>query len=320
MALVASSGLAALATDQQKTYILIDGVKREMQSIPLVGYFARMEEPPEFSSITSANRIGFKSEWELRDDKLFLTRFEAAVNFKTAKIEDFIPDCILPHHANWFTGRLQIPIGNPTQAGRYRESEYKRIEDYRFKDGVVITHAVRSNDKIEYSKHLVGTVFDNPIGEGWSVTRITQLHGLWSAKDRDFSLEIAPLENNSVKLTFVENNSQPNKNRSAFVTQIGDGAFIWWEAKHTNPEMDGYAFAKLDLLGDGRFRLIAAEHLAFSDMLRDGLLDGHMDESQKSDSQWTQISTTTESFVRAIEMHGIRRCFHEKVATIYSKR
>jgi hypothetical protein len=121
--------------------ILFDGEQLSLYSNPLEQFWtnARKVRPP-FISTAECSR-GYIAGWEIRNNKLLLKEIEGDYvrNFvffrKPAKFslrKLFPRSKNKPVCANWFSGKLRVPIGSMT---RYHHSGY----DSRFEKEFIIT-------------------------------------------------------------------------------------------------------------------------------------------------------------------------------------
>ena len=121
--------------------ILYEGELLGLYSNPLEQFWTNAKKSkPQFISTSECNR-GYIAGWEIRNNKLLLREIEGNYirNFiffrKTAKfsLKRLFPRSKnKPVAANWFSGKLRVPIGSMT---RYHHSGY----DSRFEKEFIIS-------------------------------------------------------------------------------------------------------------------------------------------------------------------------------------
>ena len=70
------------------------------------------KKKPALAVPNSANNKGYTAKWAIQGGQLFLTAFDAEdMRGRQVDIGDIIEDASLPLRANWFTGKIQFPLG-----------------------------------------------------------------------------------------------------------------------------------------------------------------------------------------------------------------
>jgi hypothetical protein len=132
-------------TIQEKDSIIIKGEKHCLYTYPLKSYWTRKNPMPVFKYPKTSCWRGYIATWEISDNSLYLID----VIFKTATGEVGL-NYIFPHNtgkikADWYTGELQIPIGDPVHS----DPSWDTIYDYDWflsiKKGNVISQRYKAN-------------------------------------------------------------------------------------------------------------------------------------------------------------------------------
>jgi hypothetical protein len=102
-------------TAQSMEQITYEGKLMYMASEPLELYLASLPEPIEFIAPHTACWRGYEGQWEIIDDKLFMTGFTGYVNsteemYKPVDLSFLFPDQ-KKVFAEWFNGEIRIPLG-----------------------------------------------------------------------------------------------------------------------------------------------------------------------------------------------------------------
>lgn len=102
-------------TAQSMEQIIYDGKSMYMAAEPLEQYLASLPDPIEFIAPHTACWRGYKGEWEISDDKLFLTGFTGYVNSAEEMYKTVDLSYLFPYKkrvfAGWFSGEIRIPLG-----------------------------------------------------------------------------------------------------------------------------------------------------------------------------------------------------------------
>lgn len=122
--------------------ILIHDKPMDLYSNPLENYWkSSNKKRPAFRTTESCKR-GYIATWEVHNEQLFLTSMEGDVEknslffgrkFQKYTLKQlFSKSKMKPVKANWFSGKLRIPLGNMTL---YEHSDYNS----RFEKEIIIT-------------------------------------------------------------------------------------------------------------------------------------------------------------------------------------
>lgn len=68
--------------------------------------------PPQFQLQSTSNWSGYVAKWEISRRRLFLLSVRGTVDGKDLKNSELLPGKRFPVFATWFTGRIQLPIGD----------------------------------------------------------------------------------------------------------------------------------------------------------------------------------------------------------------
>ena len=141
-AVLSISGFA-YATIQELDDIIYEGERYNIDVFPASTYPGL----PEFDVLNTANWDGYRAQWAIKDDQLYLTKFEAFKDKMPVKVSDvFKGHEDLPIKADWYTGQIKVFCGEtgwaPTPLG-LDSSEYIII---RVKEGDVLSaHRIKNN-------------------------------------------------------------------------------------------------------------------------------------------------------------------------------
>lgn len=132
-------------TTQITDTILINNQIYETWHSALEDYWSKNNNRPSFASFTTAMQRGYFAEWELMNNKLYLINFygEEFIPMNGGYREYYLND-IFPNEskvfANWFTGKAEIPFGEPNENGYY-----KAFQVLHFSKGVLMDISMRQN-------------------------------------------------------------------------------------------------------------------------------------------------------------------------------
>jgi len=131
-ALVLVIASPAWPTAQVPERIVYEGTEGFLFTDPLESYFTRDNPRPKFASPHTACWRGYIASWEIREDTLYLTDIKAWMRDKEGKaapveFEQIFPGKAKPLKADWFTGTLRIPRGEPI---KYVHMGYQTIYEY----------------------------------------------------------------------------------------------------------------------------------------------------------------------------------------------
>lgn len=168
-AVVLASPATARATGQELDAVRFEGQRHFMLEVPLAGLLWERPDVPDFDWPRTSNWKGYTAAWEVKDGGLYLASFEAKANGKDYPVEALFPGRKLPILADWYTGRIRIPIGEPTEYGP-RGGIYGAVYPR-----VVVLHLVKG--KVVRSEEL-----KNFRIKSWSDERDAERarHWLWS--------------------------------------------------------------------------------------------------------------------------------------------
>ena len=137
------------ATDQICDSVKYDGKDLWMEECPLGWFWSEKNPGPEFDMVSTANWKGYEAGWEVKDSKLRLVSFSARMNGKPISIDAIMPGKTLPMTAEWFTGKIQIPIGKPDHHFM-RSGTYPTIVILEVDKGVIKKTTEKKNAKIDF--------------------------------------------------------------------------------------------------------------------------------------------------------------------------
>lgn len=134
-------------TAQISETIMYEGESRSLLSCPLGDYFSLSNTPPPFQMNCTALWRGYLGRWEIKQERLYLTQFNAEFDDDNeTTIQDIFPGFSERVFAHWYTGELRIPDGEQM---RYEHngfgSQYERDILIQVKQGVVESVLVRNN-------------------------------------------------------------------------------------------------------------------------------------------------------------------------------
>ncbi|MFM7517116.1 MAG: hypothetical protein ACKO3V_09245 [Pirellula sp.] len=109
----------AAATPQGNDTIIVGGNTYGFFQRPMEGYWHLDENSPEkkrlpfpkFEATSSANWRGYLAEWSISKGKLYLVAIEGQVEGKKVHDREIMKKR-LPIHADWFTGKIFVSIGD----------------------------------------------------------------------------------------------------------------------------------------------------------------------------------------------------------------
>jgi len=141
----------AWPTAQIPEKIVYEGTEGFLFTNPLETYFTRDNPRPEFAAPHTACWRGYIGSWEIREGTLYLTDLKAWMRDKEGKaapveFERIFPGKAKPMKADWFTGTLRIPRGEPI---RYVHMGYQTVYEIdvflRIEAGKVIDRQIVDN-------------------------------------------------------------------------------------------------------------------------------------------------------------------------------
>jgi hypothetical protein len=122
--------------------IFLEGDIKALYSNPLEQYWVNKKKRRQPFCSTEECRRGYIATWEVANNQLFLTGIEGQIQKSMAlfgpKIAPYSLKKLFPRSRNnkvkadWYSGRLRIPLGNMT---RFEDHEY----DSRFERDIIIT-------------------------------------------------------------------------------------------------------------------------------------------------------------------------------------
>ncbi len=118
-AILASLNVAA-TTPQIPNTLMFGGRKYAIHEIPMLGLWdygegsvgTGTEKPPTFQARNSANWVGYRAQFEIRESRLFLHRIGGRLDGKKRNDEELIPGKPFPIVASWYTGKIHLPVGD----------------------------------------------------------------------------------------------------------------------------------------------------------------------------------------------------------------
>ena len=122
--------IVAVVTPQRGDTLKYGDHTFAIQEIPMLGLWDHGEgEPPlgkvkapRFEFAGSGNWAGYEATWLIRDSTLFLNSMTAKLAGKKVKNEQIFPGKRFPLKAEWFTGRVHLPVGGYNEADEVYES------------------------------------------------------------------------------------------------------------------------------------------------------------------------------------------------------
>jgi len=151
----------AFGTAQMPDGLLYEGKKESIFSTPLEDYFSANNNRPAWLTMTNtACWRGYVAEWEIRDERLFLTKVTRD-DFDPKKEEIIVDDISerlfpkqkWPIEATWFTGVIRVPEGKQLEYVHMGfESVYEKDKFLHFEKGVLVKVVVKNNAPAPGSK------------------------------------------------------------------------------------------------------------------------------------------------------------------------
>jgi len=133
MAFVCEVGFATVQVHDRFCH---DGVKRCVLERPLEHvWWDKGLERPSFDEASTANRWGYWATWEIRDSKLYLVSFKARVQGRRIPVHKILSGRKLPVHADWYTGKLHVPLGDWIIESGHLNPTYERLLVLEVKKG-----------------------------------------------------------------------------------------------------------------------------------------------------------------------------------------
>ena len=119
----------AWPTAQIPERIVYEGTEEFLFTEPLDKYFTRDNPRPEFVAPHTACWRGYVGTWEIKDNTLYFLDIKAWMRNEEGKaapvgFEKVFPGKTKPLKAEWFTGTLRIPQGEPI---RYVHMGYRTV-------------------------------------------------------------------------------------------------------------------------------------------------------------------------------------------------
>ncbi|WP_103664191.1 hypothetical protein [Gracilimonas amylolytica] len=140
-------------TAQIKETIKYEGRTLSMAAEPLNSYLRnRYDLQVQLNSLGTACRRGYMGEWEVKDDKLYLTNLKINLSHDSRKgVETLFPGQ-QEVFAEWFTGEVRIPTGYRLQyvhmgyASVYEKDLFLMFEEGKLIDKRIVDNR-KSNDQ-----------------------------------------------------------------------------------------------------------------------------------------------------------------------------
>jgi hypothetical protein len=152
-ALIVFASARAWATAQIPEVIELEGKQKALFSEPLAPYFSTHKtEIPKLERLAesgcSAAWRGYQGVWLIRDDKFYLKSLFANPCHKSPDpipLSTFFPGSKDPIHAEWYSGKLIVPLGKQIQyVHKGYESKYEQYLVILVTEGRVISREVTS--------------------------------------------------------------------------------------------------------------------------------------------------------------------------------
>ncbi|MDR2871917.1 MAG: hypothetical protein LBV45_05240 [Xanthomonadaceae bacterium] len=146
----------ASATEQIPDFIEIDGESRPLFAEP---FNQVLEAPERWQAFVrdyapgqcSANWRGYQAYWSIRDAKLYLQRLlrEACQCREEMPLDVFFPGQDAPVLADWYSGTLLIPLGQPGR-GRHMgySTEYERYWIVEVQNGQIVSRNLITHEEL----------------------------------------------------------------------------------------------------------------------------------------------------------------------------
>ena len=134
-------------TAQVKETLKYKGKTLSMAAEPLNSFLRkRYDLQVQLNSLGTACQRGYLGEWEVKDDKLFLTNLKINLSHDTRKgVETLFPGQ-QEVFAEWFTGEIRIPTGNRLQYVHMGyASAYEKDLFLTFEEGKLIGKRIVDN-------------------------------------------------------------------------------------------------------------------------------------------------------------------------------
>ncbi len=142
MALLCETGFATLQSLERLHY---HGLNTVVCERPLAYVWASPGAGPSFDETRTSNRKGYSATWEIRDSKPFLISFEAKIQGRRVPIHQILPGRRLPVHADWYTGRLHVPLGEWVTAPGGSRPKWERLLVLEVEKGIIVSSVEKRN-------------------------------------------------------------------------------------------------------------------------------------------------------------------------------
>lgn len=130
---------------QVKDIIFVKGIKYNLYTTPLDSYWTKRNPKPEIRAVRTSCRRGYIASWEISDNSLYLVDM-----IFYAPVRERGLNYVFPFHrrkvkADWFTGELQISIGNELHTEVMWETVYDSDWYIKIKKGKIIGDRYKAN-------------------------------------------------------------------------------------------------------------------------------------------------------------------------------
>jgi hypothetical protein len=132
-------------TAQIADKIIIKGVKYSLYTTPLDNYWTKKNPKPGIQLPDTSCWRGYVATWEIFDNNLYLIDIEFHTPKGDVGISYLFPNNTGNIKADWYTGELRIPFGEPFKIDRDWVSLYDSDLFFIIKKGKVINHRYKAN-------------------------------------------------------------------------------------------------------------------------------------------------------------------------------
>jgi hypothetical protein len=130
---------------QIKDSITIKGIKYSLYTTPLDSYWTKRNPKPGIRVVRTSCRRGYIATWELSDNCLYIINMIFYAPGKDRGLDYVFPFNTRKIMADWFTGELQIPIGDELDSAVIWDTVFDSDWFIKVKRGKVKSQRYKAN-------------------------------------------------------------------------------------------------------------------------------------------------------------------------------